>query len=379
MPVAATIDATLNSQSATVTAYEDTTGDGNADNQQSIPLRDGQGAYQFPALSGTASNDHWLRFDLSTTDDSTTPQVNSATVEPEESTTVELSYNATLNSQSAYATILEDTTGDGNADTWVKLPIPGGSGTIGVAGTSGTMSNDHWMRVDLETSDGGTTPQVNSLSISSIEQFIQADVGVIGSDGPNASLAAGEAAIPATEATMSATGPNAGLSAGGITVAADTALVDLLAQDGAITSTATIQADAATLSATGVDAGVDPGEAAIAAITGEVSIEGVPGSLDAGATAIQADPALVSAIAANAEVRYRVDPATVSLMASSVEGVDIEADQIMAVTLNADASPSVALSGDSGTSTDIDADVDTSASLSADRQTDISLQGSIND
>lgn len=327
MPVTATINATLNGQSATVTAYEDTTGDGNADNQQAIPLRDGQGAYQFPALVGGTSNTYWLRFGLQTDDDTTSPQVHSATVEPEADASIDLAYNATLNGQSAYATILEDTTGDGNADTWVKLPIPGGSGTLGVAGTSGTMSNDHWIRVDLETGDTSQTPQVDSLSISGIEQFIQADVATISITGEDPSIQAGEATVGADAAVLDVVGVNPTIAAGPITISADVADLAITAPDAAIAAQATIPADTGVLSAVGPNPSLAAGPTTIQADTATATLAGENPAIEAGAASISADAAVVSIVLPNASIA--AGEATIPADAGELQVVAQNADRVL--------------------------------------------------
>lgn len=71
---------TLNGQTAEATVFEDTSGDGNADNQQTVVLPDGVSTTALTSLSGGSSNDYWIRFDLSTGDTSTSPEVHTATV-----------------------------------------------------------------------------------------------------------------------------------------------------------------------------------------------------------------------------------------------------------------------------------------------------------
>lgn len=68
--------------SVDVTVYEDTTGDGSADRQQTESLTDGSGTIEYDSLVATTSEgiDLWLMLELSTSDDSVTPSVDSATI-----------------------------------------------------------------------------------------------------------------------------------------------------------------------------------------------------------------------------------------------------------------------------------------------------------
>ena len=73
----ATVDATLNSQSATVHVFEDTSGDGTADNVETITVQDGSNIYNLSNISGSSGNEIWLEIELSNTNIEKTPEINS--------------------------------------------------------------------------------------------------------------------------------------------------------------------------------------------------------------------------------------------------------------------------------------------------------------
>lgn len=65
-----------------VTVFEDTNGSGSASRQENVTISDGTNTYELSLLeSSTAQGDVlWLQVDLSTTDDTTTPSLDSATL-----------------------------------------------------------------------------------------------------------------------------------------------------------------------------------------------------------------------------------------------------------------------------------------------------------
>lgn len=71
---------TLNGNTVQATVYEDTSGDGTADNQEQVTLSDGTNTVSLPSLTGGSSNTYWIQFDLSG-DGSSTPTVDAATVD----------------------------------------------------------------------------------------------------------------------------------------------------------------------------------------------------------------------------------------------------------------------------------------------------------
>jgi hypothetical protein len=73
----ATVDATLNSQSATVTVYEDTTGDGTADNTKQINVADGTNDYSLSNFSGGTGNNYWIDVELHNSNIEKTAEINS--------------------------------------------------------------------------------------------------------------------------------------------------------------------------------------------------------------------------------------------------------------------------------------------------------------
>jgi len=78
--VEATVDITLNGNSADLVFYEDTTGDGNADNQQTVNLSDGTNTYTLGNLDGGTGNDYWVNVDLAS-DTTSTPTLNSISLD----------------------------------------------------------------------------------------------------------------------------------------------------------------------------------------------------------------------------------------------------------------------------------------------------------
>jgi len=76
-----TTDVTLNGQSITATVYEDTDGDGTADNSETVDLTDGVTTYDLYLIEGGAGNDYWINFDLDTEAITATPQINSTTLD----------------------------------------------------------------------------------------------------------------------------------------------------------------------------------------------------------------------------------------------------------------------------------------------------------
>jgi hypothetical protein len=63
-----TASTTLNGQTAEVTVYEDTTGDGTADNIETVTLGDGVNSYNLSNISGGSGNDYWLGVNLTNSD-----------------------------------------------------------------------------------------------------------------------------------------------------------------------------------------------------------------------------------------------------------------------------------------------------------------------
>lgn len=75
-----------------VRVYEDTSGDGTANNQQAVDLSGGSETFELAALGGAEGQGitYWLEITLTTSDDTVTPSIDSATVTlPEEATTPE--------------------------------------------------------------------------------------------------------------------------------------------------------------------------------------------------------------------------------------------------------------------------------------------------
>jgi hypothetical protein len=168
MTVRASVTATIPTGAmATATLYEDTDGDGTAENTETLVLKDGTNDYQFPSAVGDTANDYWLEFDLITEDNSVTPDIDTVTVDPNPGTgDSDLTATATLNGQLARATIYEDTDGDGTAENQITTALPDGTNTFTVFNLSGDNTNDHWVDVDILTFDTSQTATVDELSLT---------------------------------------------------------------------------------------------------------------------------------------------------------------------------------------------------------------------
>lgn len=68
-------DATLNSQTVEVTVFEDTDGDGNANNTQTVTLSDGENGYSLSNLQLSSGNEYWLDIKLANSNIEKTPEV----------------------------------------------------------------------------------------------------------------------------------------------------------------------------------------------------------------------------------------------------------------------------------------------------------------
>jgi hypothetical protein len=75
------VSATLPSNtSASVTVKQDESGAQSTDNSESVTLTDGTTTSDLTSFTKTSGSTYWLTFSLSTSDDSTTPSVDSATL-----------------------------------------------------------------------------------------------------------------------------------------------------------------------------------------------------------------------------------------------------------------------------------------------------------
>ncbi|MFB6192945.1 MAG: LamG domain-containing protein [Candidatus Nanohaloarchaea archaeon] len=73
-----TTDVVLNGQTVDLKVYEDTTGDGAADNTETVSVSNGTNTYTLNNLSGGSGNDYWVEWQISTSSDTAaTPKANS--------------------------------------------------------------------------------------------------------------------------------------------------------------------------------------------------------------------------------------------------------------------------------------------------------------
>lgn len=70
-----TADVTLNGETIDVTVYEDTDGDGTAENQATQSLSDGNNNYTLSGFSGNTGSDWWLDVVPDTSSSTSTPFV----------------------------------------------------------------------------------------------------------------------------------------------------------------------------------------------------------------------------------------------------------------------------------------------------------------
>lgn len=74
-------DVTLNGETVDVTVYEDTDGDGTAENQASQSISDGSNSYTLSGFSGNKGSDWWLDIVPDTSASTSTPFVHSVSIE----------------------------------------------------------------------------------------------------------------------------------------------------------------------------------------------------------------------------------------------------------------------------------------------------------
>lgn len=73
----ATVDATLNSQSAEIIIFEDTSGDGTADNTETITVSSGTNTTSLSNIQGGTGNTYWVKTKLSNSNIEKTAEINS--------------------------------------------------------------------------------------------------------------------------------------------------------------------------------------------------------------------------------------------------------------------------------------------------------------
>lgn len=86
--------ATLNGQSIDLTVYEDTTGDGTADNQQTVAVKNGDAqTYELDNLSKLSGSTYWCKVAMSTSTPGTTPSIRSFGLDVVDAWNTETEYN----------------------------------------------------------------------------------------------------------------------------------------------------------------------------------------------------------------------------------------------------------------------------------------------
>lgn len=159
-----TVAATLNGQSATLFLYEDTSGNGVADNVDSITVQDGTNTYATSKLSGDTGNDYWIELDLENPNIESTAVIDYVELEGV-SAVATVDANVGTNT-TATLVVYEDTSGDGTANNTQTINLNDGSNTYNLTNLSGGTGNDYWMNIKLENSNVEKTAVINNIELS---------------------------------------------------------------------------------------------------------------------------------------------------------------------------------------------------------------------
>lgn len=73
-------DFTLNNQDLTLTVYEDTTGNGEADNREKVSLSSGTNTYSLDKIQGDSSNEYWIELHFENPDIEKSAEVREVTL-----------------------------------------------------------------------------------------------------------------------------------------------------------------------------------------------------------------------------------------------------------------------------------------------------------
>lgn len=196
-------DVTLNGQTVTATVYEDTDGDGTAENQESWELDDGVYHYQLRTLTGGTGNDYWVNLDFQNDGDTTferrtaSATVHAVTLETEPTRTAELTTDVTLNGETLQAVVNEDLSADGSTDTREKLNVGDGVTAYDLYAVSGGTGNDYWIRADLSSASETASPTVHAFTL---------DTTLTATDAGTITTASGSVLSSGETATLSEAG-----------------------------------------------------------------------------------------------------------------------------------------------------------------------------
>lgn len=162
--IEATVAATLNGQTATLFLYEDTSGNGVADNVDSINLEDGTNTYATSVLSGEEGNDYWIELELENSNIEETSVIDYVELAGVSSVAT---VDANIDTETtAELVVYEDTSGNGTADNTQTINLDDGTNTYNLTNLSGGEGNDYWMNIKLENSNIEKTAVINNIELS---------------------------------------------------------------------------------------------------------------------------------------------------------------------------------------------------------------------
>ena len=162
--IEATVAATLNDQTATLFLYEDTSGNGVADNVDSVNLQDGTNTYTASNLSGESGNNYWIELDLENSDIESTAVIDYVELE---GVSAVATVDANVDTETtAQLTVYEDSSGDGTANNTQTIDLNDGNNSYSLANLSGGEGNDYWMNIELENSNIEKTSVINNIELS---------------------------------------------------------------------------------------------------------------------------------------------------------------------------------------------------------------------
>ncbi|WP_414837458.1 hypothetical protein ACK3SF_04265 [Candidatus Nanosalina sp. VS9-1] len=155
---------TLNGQAATLFIYEDTSGNGVADNTSSVQLQDGTNTYSLSDFTGEPGNNYWIELELENSNIEETAVIDYVEIEG-------VSAVATVDANvptdtTATVTVYEDTTGNGTADSEQTITLQDGTSSYSLTNLSGGTGNDYWMHIELENSNVEKTAVINNIELS---------------------------------------------------------------------------------------------------------------------------------------------------------------------------------------------------------------------
>lgn len=159
-----TASTTLNGQAAALFIYEDTSGNGVADNTTSVQLQDGTNTYSLSDFTGEPGNDYWIELELENSNIEETAVIDYVEIEG-------VSAVATVDANvptetTATVTVYEDTSGNGSADNEETITINDGTDSYSLTGLAGGEGNDYWMHIELSNSNVEKTAVINNIELS---------------------------------------------------------------------------------------------------------------------------------------------------------------------------------------------------------------------